>query len=43
MEGGNGYMCAYGIIPRRMGRKVEVTDSVVDRIMNYSAKRGASR
>jgi hypothetical protein len=36
-------MCAYGIIPRRMGRKVEVADSEVGRILTYSAERGASR
>jgi hypothetical protein len=34
-------MCAYGIIPRRIGRKVEVAD--INRIVKCSAKRGARR
>lgn len=36
-------MCAYGVIPRRIGMKVEVADRDVDRIVKYRAKRGASR
>jgi hypothetical protein len=36
-------MCAYGIIPRRIGRNVEVADSDVDRIVKCSATRGARR
>lgn len=36
-------MCAYGIILRRMGRKIEVADSDFVRIVNYSATRGARR
>ena len=36
-------MCAYGIILRKIGRKIEVADSDFDRIENYSATRGARR